>query len=58
MNANRTRRDFLKHTSKAAAAVGLAPVFAPLRSLAARGPVKITAVEPYVLRGNRCFVLV
>jgi L-alanine-DL-glutamate epimerase-like enolase superfamily enzyme len=58
MKPSQTRRDFLKHTSKMALATGLAPILAPLHSLAARNPVRISAVEPYVLRGNRCFVLV
>jgi L-alanine-DL-glutamate epimerase-like enolase superfamily enzyme len=58
MKPTQTRRDFLRRTSRVALLAGLAPIFTPLRSLAARNPIKITAVEPYVLRGSRCFVLV
>lgn len=55
---NLTRRAFIKRMSKGACLAAVAPVLAPWRSLAERNPVKITAIEPWVLRGGRCFVLV
>jgi L-alanine-DL-glutamate epimerase-like enolase superfamily enzyme len=53
------RRHFLQITAQAAASAALAALLAPLRALAAEhNKLKITAVEPYLLRGGRCFVLV
>lgn len=53
------RRDFLRQLSAGAGVVALAPVYGTMRALAGENArMKITAVEPYLLPGGKCFVLV
>ncbi len=57
MNSIR-RRDVLHAALTAAGAATLGVWSAPWRAVAEERKLAITAVEPYVLRGGRCFVLV
>jgi len=52
------RRRFLRNAILAAGSVVLADVLPPFSSHAAEHKLKVTAVEPYVLKGAKCFVLV
>ena len=53
-----TRRSALSRIAGTAAAAMLAPLYATMRALAAEHQLKIEAVEPHVLPGGKCFVLV
>ena len=52
-----TRRTALSRLAGGAAGAMLAPLYATMRTLAAEHRLKIEAVEPHVLRGGKCFVL-
>ncbi len=52
------RRTFLKRAGSLAAAGILHPVFKTMNALTSERALKITAVEPYLLPGGKCFVLV
>jgi len=54
-----SRREFLKAAGMLAGGALVAPILARARALAAENTmIRISAVEPYVLRGGRCFVIV
>ena len=53
-----TRRRAISRLAATGAAALLAPLDSTLRVLASEHRLKIEAVEPYVLRGGKCFVLV
>lgn len=52
------RRQFLKRSLYATGALALADVLPSFAARAAEHNLKITAVEPYVLKGSKCFVLI
>ncbi len=53
-----TRRDFLKRTGTAAVVAAVSPLFARIDAYAADRLLRIASVEPYLLRGGKCVVLV
>jgi len=52
------RRDFLRYLGAAAGCSTLGPIYGTMRALAAENKIRITAIEPYVLKTGSCFVLV
>lgn len=52
------RRQFLKGLGTLGACVSIKSFFEMQRALAAQNDIKITAVEPYVLKGGKCWVIV
>ena len=55
---NVNRRSFLKSVSALAGSAALGPIYGTMGALAAENKIRITAVEPYVLKTGSCFVLV
>ncbi len=52
------RRNFLLRLGTAAGCVALAGVRSTMKAFASEHNLRITAVEPYLLKGGKCFVLV
>ena len=55
---NLPRRKFLKQVVFPVASVVLAPILRTMKALASEHAIKITAIEPYLIHGGKCFVLV
>jgi len=55
---NVNRREFVRSFGALAGCTMLAPVYGTMKALAAEHAIRITAVEPHLVRGGKCFVLV